>query len=964
MSDENENKQATSRLIKKTQSIIPPQEMPKAEPKKAEKAPVKKIKVSLKKHTPEAKPQEETPVKEPQVKAESKVESKAEVKAESKPDEKKAQEVKPKESEAMLSAFKKPIIQKDTASLGVPPLNKEKKADSPKKEEVKPQTKETPSQNVKTGASKSQADAKKSEAKNNEKQEAKSTDKSASKARENEATKPQQDVKKQQAAISGKDKAVQPQKDQKKPIQNNQAKLGSQKKEAKDTHLSSTLRRSPVIIRNADLPPLYKDKPQPKSTGPIGQMGARRRDDRSAVPKGFVRSNVPGRKPFGKKKEGLPPPRTPRLGQVSSAFKNSTAFPSPDKNAHRKAYAPKKDSYSREENQEHDFEITRKAKASSLDNVPKKIDIMSSITVGELARKMNLKASEIITKLFALGVMASINEQIDSDTATIIASEYGCDVHIVDLYEETVIENEVSKEENLIPRAPIVTVMGHVDHGKTKLLDAIRNSDVTSGEFGGITQHIGAYKIKLKKSGKELVFIDTPGHAAFTMMRARGAKVTDVVILVVAATEGVMPQTVEAIDHAKAANVPIVVALNKCDLESANPDRVMTELSEYGLTPEEWGGNTQYCKISALKKEGIYELLEAVIVQSEMLELKADPTLRAKGTVLEAKIDQGRGVVATVLVQEGTLHKDDNFVAGIYSGHVRAMLNDKGEKITSAGPSTPVEITGMDTVPSAGDPFQVTENEKVARTISTKRQELERQGQSKKYQRVTLDNVYDKIKEGEAQEFNVIIKGDVQGSVEALSTALLKLSTPKVRLNVLLARAGAIIENDVNLAIASNGGALIIGFNVRPTPKAAALAESEKIEIRKYNVIYDVVDDVKSAMEGLLSPVKKESQIGTLEVRDTFRVPNVGIVAGCMVTSGKIKRKSYLKVVRDNIQISNGLVKLSSLKRFKNDAAEVAEGFECGVGLENFQDIKIGDILEAYEIIEEKQHLDIPSEII
>ena len=731
--------------------------------------------------------------------------------------------------------------------------------------------------------------------------------------------------------------------------------------------LTKTGVKGPVIIKNADLPPIFKKNEAPKSTGVVGQMGGAKRNDfqnRNGVPKGFVRSNASQKKmAFGNKKNGLPAPKSPRLGQVSSAFQSSGAFApvgSAKNNHARKVYTAKKDVYTRDENQEKEFEFVNKKKSSSLDNVPKKIDIMSSITVGELARKMNLKASEIITKLFSMGMMTTINEQIDSDTATIIANEYGTEVHIVDLYEETVIEKEKSKEENLVPRAPIVTVMGHVDHGKTKLLDAIRNADVVSSEWGGITQHIGAYKIKLKKSGKELVFIDTPGHAAFTMMRARGAQVTDVVILVVAATEGVMPQTVEAIDHAKAANVPIVVALNKCDKEEANPDRVMTQLSEYGLVPEEWGGNTQYTKISALKKEGIFELLETVLVQAEILDLKADPTLRASGTVLESRIDPGRGVVATVLVREGTLRKEDDFVAGIYAGHVRAMWNDRGEKITEAGPSTPVEITGMSSAPSAGEPFQVTEDEKTAKTISTKRQELERVGMRNKYQRVTLDNMYDKIKEGETQEFNVIIKGDVQGSVEALETALLKLSSPKIRLNVLMARAGAIIENDVNLAIASKGGALIIGFNVRPTPKAAALADNEKIEIRKYNVIYDVVDDVKAAMEGILSPIKKEIEIGRLEVRDTFKVPNVGVVAGCMVTKGKITRKSYLKVVRDNIQISNGLIKLSSLKRFKDDAKDVQEGFECGVGLENFQDIKVGDVLEAYEIIEEKQHLDIP----
>lgn len=725
--------------------------------------------------------------------------------------------------------------------------------------------------------------------------------------------------------------------------------------------------KGPIIIKNADLPPIFKKDSAPKSTGVVGSMGGKSNYGftQDGVPRGFVRSNASQRKQqFGKKKDGLPQPRTPRLGQVSSAFQSSAAFTPPNgKNVHnRKNYSGKKDVYTRDENREREFEISKKKSSSSLDNVPKKIDIMSSLTVGELARKMNLKASEIITKLFSLGMMTTINEQIDSDTATIIASEYGTEVHIVDLYEETVIEKEVSKEENIITRAPIVTVMGHVDHGKTKLLDAIRNSDVVSGEFGGITQHIGAYKIKLKKSGKELVFIDTPGHAAFTMMRARGAQITDVVILVVDASEGPMMQTIEAIDHAKAANVPIVVALNKCDKETANPERVMTQLSEYGLVPEEWGGNTQYTKISALKKEGIFELLETVLLQAEVMDLKADPTIAASGTVLEARIDPGRGVVATVLVREGTLNKEDNFVAGIYDGKVRAMWNDRGEKITSCGPSTPVEITGMGSVPSAGDPFQVTQDEKTARTISIKRQELERIGMRNKYQRVTLDNMYDKIKEGEMQEFNVIIKGDVQGSVEALETALLKLSTPQIRLNVLMARAGAIIENDVNLAIASNGGALIIGFNVRPTPKAAALAESEKIEIRKYNVIYDVVDDVKAAMEGMLSPIKKEVEIGTAEVRDTFRVPGVGIVAGCMVTKGKITRKCYLKVVRDNIQISNGLVKLSSLKRFKDDASSVQEGFECGVGLENFQDIKNGDILEAYEIVEEKQKLDIPEQ--
>ena len=587
--------------------------------------------------------------------------------------------------------------------------------------------------------------------------------------------------------------------------------------------------------------------------------------------------------------------------------------------------------------------------------VPESIDIMENITVADLAKKMNLKASDIISKLFKMGMMVTINQQIDHETAEIIASEYGCSVHLVSLYDETVIEQEEDREEDMVPRPPIVTVMGHVDHGKTKTLDAIRSTNVVAGEYGGITQHIGAYKVSVPNKG-EIVFLDTPGHAAFSMMRARGAQVTDIVVLVVAANDGVMPQTREAIDHAKAAKVPIIVAINKCDLPEANPDRVKQQLSDLGLRPEEWGGQTLYCEISALKKIGIDDLLDTILLQAEMLELKANPNCRAVGKVLESRIDQGRGTVATVIVQKGTLHQGDYYVAGIYSGRVRAMFDDKGRKITEAGPSTPVEIIGLSNIPSAGDPFQVTEDEKTARSIAAKRQELERLGENSSRNKVTLENLNEKIKEGQVTDFNVIIKGDVQGSVEALTGVLEKLSTSEIKLNVIRASAGAIIESDITLASASN--AVVIGFNVRPTPRAQALANEEKVEIKKYNIIYDVVDDIKAAMEGMLSPETREVEIGKVEVRDTFKVPKVGIIAGCMVTEGKIKRNSLVRVIRDNIQISQSLIKISSLKRFKDDAKDVLEGFECGVGLENWQDLQVGDILEVVETEEVKRTLE------
>ena len=578
--------------------------------------------------------------------------------------------------------------------------------------------------------------------------------------------------------------------------------------------------------------------------------------------------------------------------------------------------------------------------------VPKSIDIMDVITVAELAKKLNLKASDVITKLIGMGQMVTINQQIDADTATILADEYGCKVNIVSLYDQTIVEGEKGDDADIVERPPVVTVMGHVDHGKTKLLDAIRSANVAATEFGGITQHIGAYKVEI--NGRSIVFLDTPGHEAFTQMRARGAHLTDIVVLVVAANDGVMPQTIEAINHAKEAKVPIIVAINKIDLYEANPDRVKQQLSEYGLIPEEWGGDTIYCPISALKKEGIDNLLENILIEADMLELKANPNCRAEGKVIESKVDQGRGMVSTVLIQRGTLKIGDAFIAGVYAGKVRAMFNDRGKKIESAGPSTPVEILGFEGLPNAGDPFQVTESEKYARQIGEKRQELERIGAAKNVKKVTLENLYTSIQEGEVQELKVIIKGDVQGSVEALKNTLEKLSTSEIRLHTIHASVGAIVENDVNLASASD--AIIIGFNVRPTAKAALLAEQEKVEIKRYNVIYHAQEDVKAAMEGMLAPELKEEQIGTVEVRDTFKVPKVGTIAGAYVTDGSVKRNSICRVYRDDVEIFNG--KISSLKRFKDDAKEVEKGFECGIGLENFNDIQVGDIIEVYEIKE------------
>jgi translation initiation factor IF-2 len=591
--------------------------------------------------------------------------------------------------------------------------------------------------------------------------------------------------------------------------------------------------------------------------------------------------------------------------------------------------------------------LQTKKKITQIANpVPKSIEIMEVVSVSELARKMNLKASDLIQKLMSMGMMVTINQQIDAETASILAAEFGADVKIISLYDETLIETGTDEGADMRPRPPVVTVMGHVDHGKTKLLDAIRSADVVSGEFGGITQHIGAYTVDNPVGG--ITFLDTPGHEAFTRMRARGAQVTDIVVLVVAADDGVMPQTVEALNHAKEAGVPIIVAVNKMDKPEANPDRVKSQLSELGLQPEEWGGQTMFVELSALRKEGIDKLIDAILLEAELLDLKANYDRSAEGKVLESRIDHGRGIVATVMVERGTLKIGDSFVAGIWPGKVRALFSDKGDKLEEATPSMPVEVLGFEGIPNAGDPLQVVEDEKQARGISAKRQELKRFEDSKNIRKITLDNLYDTISDGAIQELKVIIKADVQGSAEALRSSLEKLSTKEVRLNVIQALPGAINEGDVDLAVASN--AIIIGFNVRPVPKAKLIADQEKVDIRKYNVIYKAVEEIRQAMEGMLKPDTKEEVIASVEVRNTFKVPKAGTIAGCYVLSGTVKRSASVNLIRDGIVIHTG--KIASLRRFKDDVREVAAGFECGIGLEGFDDIQVNDQAEVFEIVE------------
>ncbi|HVU49882.1 MAG TPA: translation initiation factor IF-2 [Polyangia bacterium] len=572
-----------------------------------------------------------------------------------------------------------------------------------------------------------------------------------------------------------------------------------------------------------------------------------------------------------------------------------------------------------------------------------------TIAVSDLAQKMAIKGKEIIKKLWALGMMGvNINQDVDLDTATLIATEFGYQVESTAFNEEEILaggEAQADNPEDLVPRAPVVTIMGHVDHGKTSLLDAIRKANVAAGEAGGITQHIGAYKVSSDRG--DVVFLDTPGHEAFTAMRARGAQMTDIVVLVVAADDGPMPQTIEAINHAKEADVPIVVAINKIDKPGANPDAIRNKLSEHGLVSEEWGGDTIFVPVSAKTKEGIDKLLEMLALQAEVLELKANPNKAAKGHVVEARLDRARGPVSTILVEEGTLKVGDLLVAGEYSGKIRAMLGDKGQAVTEAGPSTPVEVLGLDGVPDAGEIFNVVEDEKAAKALVEHRHDQRRKKElAGSGSRVSLENILDKIKSGDVKEVKVVLKADVQGSIEAIANALTKLSTDAVGVNVISSGVGGITESDVSLAKAS--AAIIIGFNVRPAGKAAQLAEQEGVDIKLYQVIYDAIDDVKKAMVGMLAPIAREKILGKVEIRQIFNIPKAGTIAGSFVTEGKITRKAQLRLVRDSVVIYTG--KVGSLRRFKDDASEVAQGYECGVSIEGYNDVREGDIIEAFEI--------------
>ena len=584
--------------------------------------------------------------------------------------------------------------------------------------------------------------------------------------------------------------------------------------------------------------------------------------------------------------------------------------------------------------------------------IEKAVITSETITVKELSEKIGKPVAEIIKKLFILGIMATINQEIDFDTCSLIASDYDIELeqNIAKSYEDVLLEGEDEDEsKDLVERPPVVTIMGHVDHGKTSLLDAIRHSSITEGEAGGITQHIGAYTVTC--NGRQITFIDTPGHEAFTAMRARGAQVTDIVILVVAADDGIMPQTVEAINHSKAAGVPIIVAINKMDKPTANPDRVKQQLTEYGLVSEEWGGDTICVPVSAKTKQGLDNLLEMVLLQADVLELKANPNRMAKGIIIEAELDKGRGPIATVLVQNGTLKVGDPIVAGMAYGRVRAMMDDKGRRVTKAGPSTPVEVLGFNEVPSAGDMLNAAEIDKLSRQVAEERRDKLKAEQLKNTQKVSLDDLFNQIAEGQMKDLNIIIKADVQGSVEAVRQALEKLSNDEVRVKCIHGAVGAITDSDVIFASASN--AIVIGFNVRPNASARALAEKENVDIRLYRIIYNAIEDIQNAMKGLFKPVYKEVELGRISVRNTFKVSGVGTIAGAYVQDGKVSRNAQVRVVRDGIVVHEG--RISSLKRFKDDVKEVAAGYECGIGIENFNDIHEGDTIEAFVMEEVKR---------
>jgi translation initiation factor IF-2 len=719
----------------------------------------------------------------------------------------------------------------------------------------------------------------------------------------------------------------------------------------KKTKKSAKKLKTEEAAKIIQLPVKPVQKPSPKKSARKGKAGgetlASRKTDDTSMPVSFEdAASADGKKKKWKKK-GEEGDRQKKFLKKKISFRKKSVVEGQDlydvgykgrkprKGAKAKASAP-----------------AQKTQITTAKAIKRRIKVDDAIILSELAKRMGIKANEMIKTLMGMGVMATVNQSIDFDTAVLVAAEFGYEVERAAFEEETILKQEVDDPAKLQERPPVVTIMGHVDHGKTSLLDVIRKTRITENEAGGITQHIGAYHVATKKGA--IAFLDTPGHEAFTAMRSRGAKITDLVVLVVAADDGVMPQTLEAINHSKAAEVPIIVAINKIDKANADPERVKRELAENGLTPEDWGGDTIFVHVSAKEQQGIDELLEMISLQSEVLELKANADKLAYGHVVEAKIDSGRGPVATVLVQDGTLRAGDPVVCGIHFGKIRAMLDDRGLPVEQAGPSIPVEVLGLSGVPMAGDEFIALDDEKSAKQVSEHRIQKQRTKELAQTNRLSLEGLYEQIQLGQVKDLNLIIKADVHGSIEALGDALTKLSNDEVKVNVVHSATGTITESDVSLAAVSN--AIIIGFNVRPSPKVQAFAAEENVNMHFYNVIYDVIKDVKGAMVGLMDSTFKEHVMGSAEVREVFHIPKVGAIAGSYVTDGKLERGQNIRVLRDGVVLYEG--KNSSLRRFKDDVKEVQAGYECGIGVENFNDIKVGDVLECYYLEEIRPAID------
>ena len=695
------------------------------------------------------------------------------------------------------------------------------------------------------------------------------------------------------------------------------------------------------------LPVTPVEKPAKKKKAPAKEAAAKV-EKLSARKKAFAPEPMPEAEPAAapgrkkkRKKKGEEPDVDRKFLKKKISFRRKAVIEGED--LYSQGYRPRKQ---RKMAKGKKIAAGQKTQITVAKAIKRRIKIDEAIVLSDLAKRMGIKSSEIIKFMMTMGSMATVNQTIDYDTAVLIASEFDYEVERASFEEDTVLKQEIDDPEKLAPRPPVVTIMGHVDHGKTSLLDVIRKSRISEMEAGGITQHIGAYHVTTDKG--QIAFLDTPGHEAFTAMRARGAQVTDIVVLVVAADDGVMPQTIEAINHAKAAEVPIIVAINKIDKQNAEPEKVQRELAEIGLSPEDWGGDTIYVNVSAKQAEGIDDLLEMILLQAEVLELKANPDKFAAGHVVEAKIDPGRGAVATILVREGTLRAGDPVVCGLHYGRIRAMLDDRGAQSESAGPSIPVEIVGLSGVPMAGDEFLALKDEKSAKQVSEHRQQKQRSKELAQSSRMSLDKLFERMQEGEVKDLNLIIKADVHGSIEALNDSLTKLSNDEVNVNVVHSATGTIAESDVSLATVSN--AIIIGFNVRPSPKVQTMATDEKVDMRFYDVIYDVIKDMKNAMAGLMASRFEERILGAAEVREVFQIPKVGNIAGCYVTDGKVERGQNLRLLRDGVVVYQG--KNSSLRRFKDDVKEVQAGYECGIGIENFNDIKVGDVIECFYLEE------------